>query len=37
MWNDIQIAENSTPEGERMFSKLREEYIHKYFSTESVG
>jgi radical SAM superfamily enzyme YgiQ (UPF0313 family) len=37
MWDDIKIAENFTPEGERMFNKLREEYIHKYFSTESVG
>jgi len=37
MWDDIRIAENFTPEGERMFNKLREEYIHKYFSTESVG
>jgi len=36
MWDDIRIAENFTPEGERMFNKLREEYIHKYFSTESV-
>jgi radical SAM superfamily enzyme YgiQ (UPF0313 family) len=37
MWGDIRIAENFMPEGERMFNKLREEYIHKYFSTESVG
>jgi len=37
LWNDIKIAENFTPEGERMFEKLREEYIHKYFSTESVS
>ena len=37
MWDDIRIAENFTPEGERMFNKLREEYIHKYFSTESVS
>ena len=37
MWGDIRIAENFMPEGERMFNKLREEYIHKYFSTESVS
>jgi hypothetical protein len=37
MWDDIQIAENFTSEGERMFNKLREEYIHKYFSAVSVG
>ncbi len=34
-WKEIEIAEKFTPEGEEMFRKLREEYIRKYFSTES--
>ena len=36
MWDDIKIAESFTPEGERMFKKLREEYIKNYFSVETV-
>ena len=37
LWNDIKIAENFTPEGERMFKKLREEYIKKHFLAETIG
>lgn len=36
-WKEIEIAEKFTPEGEQMFQKLREEYIHNYFSSESVS
>jgi len=35
--DDIKIAESFTPEGERMFKKLREEYIKNHFSAETVG
>ena len=37
LWNDIKIAESFTPEGERMFKKLREEYIKNHFLAESIG
>ena len=36
-WKDVEIAEGFSPDGEKMFSKLRNEYIQKYFSTESVN
>jgi len=37
LWDDIKIAESFTPEGERMFKKLREEYIKNHFLAESIG
>jgi len=33
----MKIAESFTPEGERMFKKLREEYIKNHFLAESIG
>jgi len=35
-WEEIKMAENFTPEGEEAFQMLREEYIQKYFLSESV-
>ena len=29
-WNDIRAAEANTPEGDRIFTELREEYLDKY-------
>ena len=39
-WKDIQRAEEDTPEGNRIFSELKEEYMDKYMSShlkESKG
>ena len=36
-WKEIEIAEKFTPEGEERFQNLREEYIQKYFSSETIG
>jgi len=36
-WKEIEIAEKFTPEGEEMFQMLREEYIQKYFLSESIS
>jgi len=33
-WPEIKIAENFTPEGNKMFGALRQEYTQKYFSSK---
>ena len=34
-WKDIKRAESNTPEGEKIFEELKQEYTEKYFSTET--
>jgi radical SAM superfamily enzyme YgiQ (UPF0313 family) len=36
-WKEIEIAEKFTPDGEEAFQLLRQEYIQRYFTSESVG
>ena len=31
-WSDIKKAESNTPEGERIFNELKQEYIEKYLA-----
>ena len=34
-WKDIKRAESNTPEGEKIFEELKQEYTEKFFSTET--
>ena len=34
-WKDVRKAESNTPEGEKIFEELKQEYTEKYFSTET--
>ena len=34
-WKDVKRAESNTPEGEKIFEELKQEYTEKYFSTET--